>query len=176
MNILQTQIAGVAVVALNAHQDERGTFTRLFCAQDFASLGLPDRLVQWNLSQNPLQGTLRGLHWQDTNAPEDKLIHCLSGAIWDVAVDVRAGSKTYGTHFSTRLQAGDGRALQVPAGCAHGFLTLEPETTVLYGVSGAYSPKAERGARWDDPFFGIEWPDAPAIVSEKDRSWPDFQL
>lgn len=176
MKITQTPIEGLNIIDLDTHRDTRGAFTRMFCAQSFDDLGLPSQLVQWNLSQNPHRGTLRGLHWQDASAPEDKLIHCIAGEIWDVAVDMRAGSATYGHHVGITLSAGSARAFQVPAGCAHGFITRAPDTQVLYGVSGAYTPQAERGARWNDPALAIDWPEAPTVISDKDAAWGDLTL
>lgn len=176
MDITHTDIDGVRIVGLNTHRDDRGSFTRVFCAHTFRALGLPHDLVQWNLSENPTQGTLRGLHWQTETAPEDKLVQCISGAIWDVAVDMRIGSPTYGRHVGIHLKAGAAQALQIPSGCAHGFVTLASNSTVLYGASGAYDPKAERGARWNDVALGIEWPCAPTVISDKDASWADIAL
>ncbi len=176
MKVTDTDIEGVRIIDLKSHRDARGSFTRAFCADSFAALGLPYELVQWNLSENPTQGTLRGLHWQDDTAPEEKLVHCISGAIWDVAVDMRVGSATYGRHVGIHLAAGEARALQIPARCAHGFVTLAPHSTVLYGVSGPYTPTAERGARWNDPALGISWPCTPRMISDKDAGWADISL
>ena len=171
-----THIAGVRVLKLDNHQDSRGDFTRAFCRKSFEEVNLPWDLVQWNISTNPFAGTLRGLHWQDSSAPEDKLVHCVQGRIWDVAVDMRNSSPTFGKSFGIELTSADPIALQVPKGCAHGFLTLEENCTVIYGVSGAYSPTAEKGARWNDPSLSIVWPSEPRVISEKDANWENIAL
>jgi dTDP-4-dehydrorhamnose 3,5-epimerase len=123
------------------------------------------------VSYNAKRGTLRGLHWQRSPYEEAKLVRCIGGAIWDVVVDIRENSESYRRWFGTELSADNGKALYIPEGFAHGFITLEDETTVMYQISEAYHPDSAAGIRWDDPAIGIEWPMSPTLVSEKDRRW-----
>jgi dTDP-4-dehydrorhamnose 3,5-epimerase len=172
----ELEVEGAYVVDLEAKRDERGFFARAFCTDEFAAHGLDPAVVQANLSGNARLGTVRGLHWQDPPAHEAKTIRCIAGRIFDVVVDVRRGSPTHGRWAGAELSPENHRMLHVPAGCAHGYMTLEDESEVFYLVSQAYSPGHERGARWDDPAFGIEWPDpgVPVVLSPKDASWPDY--
>jgi dTDP-4-dehydrorhamnose 3,5-epimerase len=132
--------------------------------------------VQTSVSHNAVAGTLRGLHFQAPPHEEDKLVTCVRGSLFDVLLDLRRDSPTFRSWFGVELSAGNGRSVFVPAGLAHGFQTLEDETTVLYNISAYYRPEAARGVRWDDPAFGIEWPPAETrVISERDRSFPDFR-
>jgi len=172
-----TELPEVFVVEAQAAADERGFFARLFCREEFAAHGLSFEPVQANLSGNKLKGTLRGLHYQAAPYAEDKLVMVRRGAIFDVAVDIRPASPTFGRHHAENLSAANRRALFVPKGCAHGYQTLEEDTEVFYLVSAAYQPGAERGLRWDDPGLAIAWPQAPpTVISAKDAAWPDFQF
>ncbi len=176
MKIVETEIAGLFTVDLERLQDARGFFARVFCENEFRSHGLSDRFVQVNDSYNPRAATLRGLHYQSPPYGEDKLIRCISGALYDVVVDLRMDSPTFLHHAHFFLNAEARTALYVPKGFAHGFLTLEDRTEALYLTSQAYTPGYEHGLRWNDPALGIDWPMDPQLVSEKDRGWPDFDL
>ena len=176
MNFAQTEIDGSFVVTMEPFADERGWFARAWCENEFREQALPVRAVQTNVSFNHRSGTIRGLHWQVAPFGESKLLRCTAGAIFDVAVDIREGSPTFGRWQGVRLEAGDGQLVYVPEGCAHGYQALEDGSEVSYNVSHAYVPGAERGLRWDDPAFGIEWPLEDVIVSEKDAAWPDYEL
>ncbi len=171
MRFVPTAVPPVTIVELEPFRDERGWFARAFCAREFADAGLTPVTAQTNLSHNVEAGTVRGLHWQAAPAEEAKLVRCVRGAIYDVAVDVREGSPTYLQWVGVELTADDGRALHVPQGFAHGFQTLEDDTLVIYQVGEFYTPGAERGLRHDDPAIGITWPRAVTSISDKDASW-----
>ena len=166
-----TAIAGVVVVGPTPHADDRGSFTRTFCAREFADAGLMTSFVQANAARTTSAGTIRGMHMQLAPATEAKLVTCTRGAIFDVAVDVREGSPTFGQHVGVELTAENGLSLHVPEGCAHGYLSLVDDVETRYMVSAFYEPGRETGFRWDDPAFAIQWPIPVAIASEKDRSW-----
>jgi len=170
----ELELPGAWRVELEPHEDERGYFARTFCAEEFAAHGLATRYPQCNLSYNRSVGTLRGLHLQVAPHGEAKLVRCVSGALHDVIVDLRAGSPTRRRWLAVELDARSGTALYVPEGFAHGFLTLREDTEVFYQMGSAYAPGAQRGFRWDDPAFGIDWPFPPQTISERDRTWPDF--
>jgi len=174
MRFLETEIAGVHVIELERAQDERGWFARTWCSDEFGRAGLPTGLVQISLSHTRRRGTIRGLHWQRHPHAEDKLVRCVRGAIWDVALDLRPESDSYMRHVGVRLDARDGRALFIPKGCAHGFQTLEDDVDVLYHMDEPYEPTAGTGARWNDPAFGIEWPLPEPILHPRDASSPDY--
>jgi dTDP-4-dehydrorhamnose 3,5-epimerase len=170
----ETKIPGACIVELERREDERGFFARGWCRQEFREHGLEGRLAQMNISFNRHSHTLRGFHYQGAPYQEDKLLRCVRGAVHDVMLDLRPESPTYMQHITVALTAMNYRALLVPKGCANAFLTLADDTEVTYLVSEFYTPAAERGVRWNDPAFGIEWPAHPAVISEKDRNWPDF--
>ncbi|MDQ3097974.1 MAG: dTDP-4-dehydrorhamnose 3,5-epimerase [Chloroflexota bacterium] len=170
------EIDGAFVITLEPRADERGWFARAWCEEEFRFQGLEVRAVQTNVSFNHRRGTIRGLHWQADPFGEAKLVRCTAGAIFDVLVDVRHGSPTYGRWQGIQLAAGDRQLVHVPAGCAHGYQSQADGSEVAYNVSHAYAPEAERGIRWDDPAFSIAWPLAEVIVSEKDATWPDYAL
>lgn len=170
-----TSIAGVSIVESVPTFDERGYFERLFSAEDFTSLGLPGVVGQSAVSHNRLRGTLRGMHYQAAPHSEAKLVRCLSGAIHDVGLDLRIASPTYGRSVGVELRADTHRALYIAAGCAHGFLTLSDDTSVLYYIFGPYVPDAGRVARWNDPAFSIQWPFEPALMSDRDRDAPEHR-
>jgi len=161
-------------VDLERHADERGFFARTWCRHEFEEHGLDPAVVQCNLSHNPRRGTLRGLHWQTPPHAEVKLVRCSRGAIWDVMVDLRPDSATYTRHFGAELTEENGRALYIPEGFAHGFVTLVDDSDVVYQMSALYEPSAGRGARWNDPAFGIAWPVREPILHPRDASYPDF--
>ena len=165
-------LAGVWLVDLEPRRDPRGHFARSFCAEEFATHGLPRDFVQCNVSCNTRRGTLRGLHWQGEPHGEGKLVRCTRGAIFDVAVDLRPASPTRHRWLGVELTAMNGRALYIPAGFAHGFQTLADDSEVFYQMTEAYHGDLVRGARWDDPAFGIVWPLPAPILSERDQAHP----
>ncbi|MET0271928.1 MAG: dTDP-4-dehydrorhamnose 3,5-epimerase family protein [Phenylobacterium sp.] len=175
MRFAPTRIAGVVVVDIDAHADERGAFARLHCPDEFAAAGHPFVPAQTSLSRNPAAGTLRGLHHQPAPHAETKLVRAVRGRIFDVALDLRPDSATWRQWTAAELSAENGRALLIPPGVAHGFLTLEPDTDVLYQISPRFEPGHEAGVRWNDPAFGIQWPTAPALLSPRDASYPDHR-
>lgn len=176
MIFTELDVEGAFVVELERKQDERGFFARAFCTDEFAAHGLDPKVVQANISSNESRGIVRGLHWQEPPEHEAKTIRCIAGAVFDVVVDVRRGSSTHSRWAGVELSGENQRALYVPPGCAHGYMTLTDNATLFYLVSQAYSPSHERGARWDDPAFGIDWPDpgVPVVLSPKDASWADY--
>lgn len=174
MEFVATAIDGAFLVYPATEGDDRGSFVRLFCAAAFAAAGIGFEVVQSNLSRNPLRYTLRGMHFQAEPHGEAKLVHCAAGRIFDVAIDLRRGSNTFQKAVAVEMSPGTAALFYIPPGCAHGFMTLEPETDVLYFMGAAYVPASGRGVRWNDPTFAIEWPAEPAVISEKDKSWPDF--
>jgi dTDP-4-dehydrorhamnose 3,5-epimerase len=155
-------------------EDERGFFARLFCRQEFENLGLDAGVVQINNSLNHSKGTLRGIHYQMAPWQETKIVRCIQGRLWDVMLDLRPESETFGQWYGAELSARNRSMLYIPKGFGHGFLTLEEETEILYLTTQYYTPSHERTVRWDDPRFAIGWPAVPAVVSEKDRQAPDF--
>jgi dTDP-4-dehydrorhamnose 3,5-epimerase len=167
----ETEIPDVFVVSLDPRADERGFFARAFCAREFSEHGLEPGVVQANLAYSVKAGTTRGLHYQASSHPEAKFFRCIRGETFNVAVDMREGSATYGRWTGVVLSADNRRALYVPPSCAAGYQTLTDDAEILYFVSGFYAPEAERGVRLDDPALGIEWPLEPTVVSEKDRQW-----
>jgi len=169
-----TVLDGVWQIDLERRIDARGHFARSFCADEFAAHGLPTGFVQCNVSCNTRRGTLRGLHWQAEPHPEGKLVRCTSGAIFDVAVDLRAGSPTLHRWVGTELTARNGRALYIPPGFAHGFQTLADDSEIFYQMTEVFHDALARGARWDDPAFRIAWPLPAGSMSDRDRAWPDF--
>ena len=174
MTFDETPIPGVWLIGLEKRADERGFFARLFCAEEFAAHGLAPSFVQVNNSLTVERGTLRGMHYQLPPAAEVKLVRCVSGSLVDVALDLRPESPTFKSWFATELSAENREMLYIPEGCAHGFLTLEPDTEAVYFVTAPYSPEHERGVRWNDPEFGIEWPFEPHVLSDRDRDQRDF--
>ena len=174
MNFHETAIEGVWVVEPERHEDDRGFFARTWDTDEFAGRGLNGRLVQCSVSYNRRRGTLRGMHYQAEPHEETKLVRCTAGAIFDVAVDLRAGSATLGEWVGIELSAENRLALYVPEGCAHGFLTLTDDAEVAYQTSEFHAPEAARGVRFDDPAFAIDWPAEVIVVNERDRTYQDF--
>lgn len=170
-----TSLPGAMLLEMQKHEDARGHFGRVFCEHEFAAHGLPTRLVQTNRSLTRQAGTLRGMHYQLAPHAEDKLVRCEHGAIWDAIVDLRPDSPMYCHWLGVELSEENARMLLVPKGFAHGFLTLTDNVAVSYQVSEFYTPGAERGARHDDPAFGIAWPIKVRFLSDKDRSWADYE-
>ena len=169
-----TELAGAFVIDLERREDARGWFARSYCAREFEAHGLPTHMVQTNMSLTRQKGTLRGMHYQHEPHGEDKLVRCVRGAIWDAIVDLRPQSPTYCRWIGVELTQDNARALLVPKGFGHGFVTLTDDAAVTYQVSEFYTPASEGGARWDDPAFGIQWPVPVLDMSDKDRNWPDY--
>jgi dTDP-4-dehydrorhamnose 3,5-epimerase len=176
MIFTQTKLAGAFIIDLERLSDERGFFARSWCDDEFAAYGIRMATVQANVSSNPKRGTLRGMHYQIAPYSESKLVRCTRGAIYDVIVDLREESPTYGQWIGVELTADNFRMLFVPERFAHGFITLQDATDVAYQMSAKYMPGADGALRWNDPSIGIEWPIEPVLISQKDRSHPDFQL
>lgn len=174
MKFKETELKGAFVIELEKLEDERGFFARSFCVDEFGKHGLNTRVVQCNVSFNRHMGTLRGMHYQTAPFEEAKLVRCTKGSIYDVIIDLRSGSETFKRHFAIVLTAKDGNMLYVPEGFAHGFQTLEPDSEIFYQMSRVYSPEHARGVRWNDPAFAIEWPAAERIMTDRDRTYPDF--
>jgi dTDP-4-dehydrorhamnose 3,5-epimerase len=168
----ETPIAGAWTIDPEPHSDERGRFMRAWCLDEFAAHGIDFIPVQSNMGFSLRAGTLRGLHYQVAPHLEAKLVRCTRGSVFDVLVDLRPGSPTFGRWFGTELSAVNGRMLFVPASCAHGYQTLEDDSEILYMASTSFSPAAARGLRFDDPMVAIRWPFPPSALSEQDRCWP----
>ncbi|CAN5527785.1 dTDP-4-dehydrorhamnose 3,5-epimerase [soil metagenome] len=173
MRFSATAIDSVTVVDLDPSTDERGSFARLHCPDEFAAAGRPFVPTQTSLSRNTAAHTVRGLHYEAPPRAEVKLVRVTRGAIFDVAVDLRRGSPTYLRWTGAELSADNGRALLIGAGMAHGFITLEADTDVLYKIDRMFEPGHGRGVRWNDPAFGIDWPAQPVVISERDATYPN---
>ena len=167
-----TPLAGLTIIRPEKHADPRGFFARLWGADEFATAGHPFRPVQISASYNAAAFTLRGLHWQSPPHGEAKLVRAARGRVFDVAVDLRAGSPTRLGWFGIELDADAHTALLIPDGFAHGFLTLTDGAELLYAIDTAYVPGVGQGARYDDPAIGIAWPHSPAVIAERDLAWP----
>jgi dTDP-4-dehydrorhamnose 3,5-epimerase len=175
MEFHPTELAGVVVVEPTAMPDARGLFVRAYDAAVFAKAGLPTDWPQHNVSWNRQRGTLRGMHYQTDPHPEPKLVRCTRGRVYDVAVDLRPRSPTFRRWAAVELTADSRNALFIPAGLAHGFLTLEDDCEVSYLMGDSYDAALARGVRWNDPAFAIAWPFPPASMSERDANFPDFR-
>lgn len=174
MQFIETEISGVTIVDIDPLTDERGAFARLYCPDEFAAAGHPFVPIQTSLSRNAHRHTLRGLHYEASPREEAKLVRAVKGRIFDVAVDIRPSSHTYLKWVGTELSDENGRALLIGRGMAHGFITLEDGSDVLYQIDRIYEPGHGRGYRWNDSAFGINWPAEPALLSERDNGYPDF--
>jgi len=174
MIFTETKLPGAFVLDLERKEDARGHFARVFCVEEFRAHGLDPRVAQCSISFNRRLGTLRGMHWQAAPKAEAKLIRCTRGAIHDVIVDLRPGSPTHLQHLAVELTGDNGRMLYVPEGFAHGFQTLADDTEVFYQMTEFFAPECGRGARWNDPAFGIQWPLPDPIMNERDNTWADF--
>ena len=170
----ETKLTGAFVIEMERRTDERGFFARTFCRQEFEAHGLNPEVVQCNVSFNERKGTLRGMHYQAAPFAEAKLVRCTSGSIYDVIIDLRPTSATFKKHFAVELSAENGRVLYIPEDFAHGFQTLQNDTEVFYQMAQRYSAEHARGVRWNDPAFGIEWPEGERIIIERDQNYPDF--
>lgn len=176
MQFCSTDIDGITQVHLEPAVDNRGAFARLHCPDEFSQAGHPFVPVQTSLSRNDRALTLRGMHFEPEPHEEAKLVRVTRGRIFDVAVDLRPHSPTFHRWAGFELSADNGMALLIGPGLAHGFLTLEDGTDVLYQIDRVFRPGHGRGVRWDDPTFAIAWPDIPAVISERDAAYPDFKL
>jgi len=175
MRFEATELPGVVVVEPELVEDERGFFARIWCRREFSAHGLNPELAQCSISWNRRKGTLRGMHHQLAPRAEAKLVRVIRGAVFDVAVDLRPESPAFRRWFGCELTETNRRMLYIPEGLAHGFLTLAEGTEVGYQISQFHHPEAARGVRWDDPAFAIDWPGRPVVISERDRSYPDFE-
>lgn len=169
-------LPGSYLIDLEKKGDERGFFARVFCTKEFENLGLESSFIQVNNSLSAKKGTLRGIHYQLAPKGEVKLVRCVKGSLYDVIIDLRKESKTFGQWFGAELSAENRRMMYVPKGFGHAFLTLEDDSEALYMVSESYSPEHERGIRWNDQRFAIKWPISPEVISEKDNSHRDFDV
>jgi dTDP-4-dehydrorhamnose 3,5-epimerase len=176
MIFTETKLPGVFIIEIEKREDERGFFARAWCKKEFEAHGLNLDWVQANLAFSKRRGTLRGLHYQIAPYEEAKLMRCIRGAIYDVIIDLRPESPTYKRWLGVELTADNHKMLYVPEGFAHGYQTLMDNTETFYQASQFYSPESERGLRYDDPAFAIEWPIDVQVISDKDKSWSDYLL
>ncbi len=174
MRFIPTTLPGAFLIDLERRGDERGFFARAFCTHEFRRAGLVDSFVQINNSFSARRGTLRGMHYQLAPKAETKVVRCITGALFDVILDLRPGSPTFGKSFGAVLSNENRLMLYVPKGFAHGFVTLTAQVEALYLVDEVYAPDRERGLRWDDPAFAIRWPIEPVVISEKDQNHRAF--
>jgi dTDP-4-dehydrorhamnose 3,5-epimerase len=170
----ETKLRGAFILDVKKLEDERGFFGRTFCQKEFEEHGMNPNVVQANVSYNKIKGTLRGMHFQAHPYEETKLVRCVRGAIYDVIIDLRKDSPTYTQWIGVELKEDSYRMLFVPEGFGHGFITLADNTEVIYQVSQFYTPGSEKGIRWNDPAFDIQWPIEPVLISEKDRQHSDY--
>ena len=174
MKFIPTPLRGSYIVEIETIGDSRGYFARQFCQKEFEEAGLVGEFVQVNTSFSAKQGTLRGMHYQISPEEETKLVRCLRGGAWDCILDLRQDSETFGQWFGTEINNRNLKMMYVPKGFAHGFITLEPDTELLYFMDSFYRPELQRGVRWDDPNFAIQWPAEPKTISDRDRRHPEF--
>lgn len=170
----ETKFKGSFIIEIERFADQRGFFARGWCKREFESQGLVSHLVQANISSNKKRGTLRGMHYQIAPFEETKVVRCTRGSVYDVIIDLRPDSSRYKQWLGVELTADNRRMLYVPKGFAHGYQTLEDNTEVFYHVSEFYTPAAERGFRYNDQAFAINWPLEVQVISDKDRNWPDY--
>ena len=174
MKFMETPLKGAFVIEIEPRGDERGFFARAFCQRELTAAGLNPKIVQINNSLSRHAGTLRGIHYQLAPKAEDKIVRCIRGALYDAIIDLRPDSPTFLQHYGVELTAENRKALYVPKGFGHAFLTLVDDTETLYMVTEYYAPDRERGLRFNDPKLGIPWPIPPTVVSDKDRAWPEY--
>jgi dTDP-4-dehydrorhamnose 3,5-epimerase len=167
-------LEGAYIIELDKREDERGFFARAFCINEFDTNNIDRNVVQINNSLSRFKGTLRGMHYQLTPKAETKMVRCIKGSLFDVLIDLRIDSPTFGQWFGAELSAENRKMMFVPKGFAHGFITLEDDTEAFYLVTEFYSPELERGIRYNDPKFNIQWPIEPVVISDKDLAHPDF--
>lgn len=175
MIFCKTKLPGIFTIDLERRSDERGFFARTWCQKEFLDHGLNSNLIQCSISLNSKKGTLRGMHYQTAPFAEAKVVRCTAGSIYDVILDLRRQSPTFKQWFGAELSATNRRSLYVAEGCAHGFVTMADDTEVLYQMSEFYHPESSHGVRWNDPAFQIDWPQDVAIISERDRTYVDFE-
>ncbi len=175
MKFVEAGLAGVYLIELEPIADERGSFARSWCREEFRAAGVDFTVVQTNISFNNAAGTVRGMHFQADPSPEAKVVRCTRGGVFDVVVDLRPASDTYCEWLGVELNPENQKAIFIPPDCAHGFQTLADATEVHYLMSQRYDPDAARGVRFDDSVFGIDWPLPVSSLSDKDRNWPDFR-
>jgi len=173
--LTQTPLAGAFVIEPEPLEDTRGLFARTWCRREFEARGLETRIAQCSTSFNRRKGTLRGMHYQRPPFAETKIVRCTRGSMYDVIIDLRSDSSTFTRHFALVLTVENRKMMYVPKGFAHGFQTLEDDTEVFYQISEFYSSEHARGVRWNDPAFGIRWPDDDRTIVDRDRSYPDFR-
>jgi dTDP-4-dehydrorhamnose 3,5-epimerase len=167
-------LTGAWIIDIERLEDDRGFFARTYCQKQFAEHGLNPNIAQCNISYNKVKGTLRGMHLQVEPFQEVKLVQCIQGSIFDVMIDLRPNSPTFCEYVGVELSAENHKMLYIPEGFAHGFITLEDHSTIFYQMSQFYAPSYARGFRWNDPRFGINWPIDVKVISDRDRSYPDF--
>lgn len=174
MTFLELPLPGVWLIEPVVDADERGAFRRHFCAEEYTAHGLLPAVAQGNISENTVAGTLRGFHYQVAPHAETKTLSCMTGAVYDIVLDLRPHSPTFLQWTAVEFSAADRRSLYIPAGCANAWLTVAPNTAVHYYMSETYAPDASRGIRYNDPAFAFRWPAEPRVISARDRSFPDF--
>jgi dTDP-4-dehydrorhamnose 3,5-epimerase len=175
MRFERTKLQDAYFLTLEKKEDDRGFFARAWCVDEFRTMGIVTTFVQANIGYNKKKGTLRGFHYQSTPFEEAKLVRCVSGSIYDVIIDLRKLSSTYKKWQGFYLKSDDHTSLYIPQGFAHAYMTLEDDTEVFYMVSEFYVPDAEKGIRWNDPTFSVNWPEGgPKFISQKDRGWKDY--
>jgi dTDP-4-dehydrorhamnose 3,5-epimerase len=174
MIFCETKLPGVFEMQIEPKSDERGFFARAWCAQELEAHGLNPRLAQCSISFNVRKGTLRGMHYQAAPLPETKIVRCTQGSLYDVVLDLRPQSRTFKQWIGVTLTAAKRNMVYVPEGCAHGFITLEDETEIFYQISEFFKAELSRGVRWNDTAFKIDWPEDVQVISERDRTYPDF--
>jgi dTDP-4-dehydrorhamnose 3,5-epimerase len=175
MIFTESALPGVFIVDIERLSDDRGFFARTYCSEEFAAKGMGPELRQCSVSHNARRGTLRGLHFQAAPHAEHKLVRCTAGSVFDVIVDVRRESSHYGRWVSVELTAANRRAVFIPPGFAHGFITLSDDAEVYYMISVPHAPEHARGFKWNDPAFGIQWPLEPTVISPRDAGYPLMQ-
>ncbi len=172
MKLKETKIKGLYIIEPELKVDERGYFARIFCKKELKKIDFDFEIVQINRSLNKKKGIIRGMHFQKPPKAEDKIVQCIRGAIYDVAVDLRQGSPTYGQWVAEELTEDNKKMFLIPKGFAHGFQSLRDNSEILYFLSEFYSPEYENGVRWNDPFFNIKWPIKNPFLLERDKNWP----
>jgi dTDP-4-dehydrorhamnose 3,5-epimerase len=176
MLFTEMRLKGAYIIDPERIEDERGFFARTWDRHEFEALGLNSTLAQCNISYNARRGTLRGMHYQVAPHEETKLVRCTAGTIYDVIIDLRPGSPTLREWLAVELSAANRRMLYIPPGYAHGFQTLEDHSEVFYQMAEFYAPDYARGVRWNDPAFGIIWPEVPQMIAARDQAYPDFDV
>jgi len=175
MIVEKFSIEGLGVIVPDPHVDERGSFHRSFCERELLEHGIDFKVKQGNLSRNFKKHTMRGFHYQTSPTEEAKILSCVSGAIYNVVLDLRRHSKTFQKWKVIELTSNNATSIYVPAGCANAFLTLEDNTVVHYYMSEFFEPETYRGIRYNDPYFNVKWPCEPVVISERDTSFPDYR-